>query len=92
MYFDKHKASIAFDFAYQALNVARSKNFRPVAFVLGAGLYYEMKRINSNYLSPPFDIQEDETLFGLPVRLSNEDYTISLELDEFTFNLKKEFI
>lgn len=86
----------AFEFAYRAyVTVKGMTSLKPVAFVLGFSIYYEMKYFCREVygVSAWDDRNGKETLFGLPIRVTeNNRYEISLELDAFTYNFEKEFM
>lgn len=94
--YEKDIVRKAFEFAYRAYAEAKSmRSFKPVAFVLGFSIYYEMKYFCCEVFgySAWNNQNGKESLFGLPIRVTeNNKYEISLELDVFTCDFEKEFI
>lgn len=89
-----NRARNVIDFAYRAYGIAKSKRFKPIAFVLGFSIYYEIKYFCSSVMHLAYwnDQNGEETLFGLPIRVTeNNRYEISLELEEFTCDFEREF-
>lgn len=82
----KSRAEAAFLYAYNVRLEAKAKHLTPRAYVMGFLMYYELKM----YLlrDHPYAFEDTSsiaTLFGLPIRISENDrFEISLELDEYS--------
>lgn len=93
MEYENDRARAAFEFAYQSYVKTKClQGFEPVAFVLGFSIYYEMKYFCREVYGASAwgDHDGKETLFGLPIRVTeNNRYEVSLEISEFTYDFKK---
>ena len=82
----KSRAEAAFLYAYNVRLEAKATHLTPRAYVMGFLMYYEMKwYCMGNHPYEFEDASSTATLFGLPIRLAeNDKFEISLELDEYS--------
>ena len=90
----KERVDNALYFAYRIWQAAKINLLTPKAWLLGFSIYYELRAYClSNHFGCFNDQNGNETLFGLPINLTeNKRYIISLLLDEFTFDDETDFI
>lgn len=82
----KSRAEAAFLYAYNVRLEAKAKHLTPRAYVMGFFMYYELKwYCLGNHPCEFEDASSIATLFGLPIRIAENDrFEISLELDEYS--------
>lgn len=93
MEFKKDKVGIVFKYSYGFYLRAKELGYKPKYFIIGYCLFYEMYNYaDVEGLSFWRHAAHDERLFGIPVKINkNDEWAISLELEEFTYDFKKEF-
>ena len=88
--YDKYKKVINIAWSYK--EEARARHFHPKGFLMGFSLFYNLRYFTKEISPYVMDDSTNghETLFGLPIKLTENDrWGLSLEVEEFSVDLKE---